>query len=120
MGELGSPVDQPAWLLRSISPELHRVHTDNTSAHQPNTAMKLLLKIAAPALSLAMLLVGPCVWVWGAQGHQVIAELAWAQLSPLTRSEVKRLLALEPGETMASISSWADEHHNPTTAPDSM
>jgi hypothetical protein len=29
---------------------------------------------------------------------------------------VDRLLALEPGETLASISTWADEHRNPATA----
>ena len=53
---------------------------------------------------------------WGAQGHQVVAKLAQAQLSAPARREVDRLLALEPGETLASISTWADEHRNPTTA----
>lgn len=54
---------------------------------------------------------------WGAQGHQVIASLAQAQLSSKTRSEVDRLLALEPGETLVSVATWADEHRNPATAP---
>jgi hypothetical protein len=27
------------------------------------------------------------------------------------------LLALEPGDTLASVSTWADEHRNPSTAP---
>jgi hypothetical protein len=53
---------------------------------------------------------------WGAQGHQVVANLAQAQLSGPARREVDRLLALEPGETLASISTWADEHRNPTSA----
>jgi hypothetical protein len=56
------------------------------------------------------------VLAWGAQGHQLIANLAQAQLSAPARREVDRLLALEPGETLASISTWADEHCNPTTA----
>jgi hypothetical protein len=56
------------------------------------------------------------VLAWGAQGHQVVAKLAQAQLSVPARREVDRLLALEPGETLASISTWADEHRNPTTA----
>jgi len=29
---------------------------------------------------------------------------------------VERLLATEPSQTMASISTWADEHRNPATA----
>jgi len=54
---------------------------------------------------------------WGTQGHQIVANLASAQLMAKARQEVDRLLALEPGETLASISTWADEHRNPTTAP---
>lgn len=55
-------------------------------------------------------------FAWGTEGHQVIANLAQAQLTPKARREVDRLLALEPGQTMASISTWADEHRNPSSA----
>lgn len=54
---------------------------------------------------------------WGTQGHQVIATLALTKLTPAARKEVDRLLALEPGETLVSISTWADEHRNPATGP---
>jgi len=54
---------------------------------------------------------------WGSQGHQVVAAMAWELLQPATRAEVNRLLALEPGETLESISTWADEHRNPATGP---
>lgn len=54
---------------------------------------------------------------WGTEGHQVIASLAQAQLTTKARAEVNRLLALEPGETLASISTWADEHRNRATGP---
>ncbi len=53
---------------------------------------------------------------WGSQGHQVVANLAQAQLSAKAKREVDRLLALEPGQTLASISTWADEHRSPATA----
>ncbi len=53
---------------------------------------------------------------WGAEGHQVIAILAEQQLTPAARKEVNRLLALEPGQTLVSISTWADEHRSPQTA----
>lgn len=56
------------------------------------------------------------VLAWGNQGHQIIAMLAEAQLSPAAHKEVKRLLALEPGATLTSISTWADEHRSPATA----
>jgi len=45
----------------------------------------------------------------------VVANLATAQLTPKAKAAVDRLLALEPGATLASISMWADEHKNPTT-----
>jgi hypothetical protein len=53
---------------------------------------------------------------WGTEGHQVIASLAERQLTPAARAEVNSLLALEPGETLVSISTWADEHRSPQTA----
>lgn len=52
---------------------------------------------------------------WGFEGHQVIASIAETRLSPAARVEVNRLLALEPGETLISISTWADEHRSPQT-----
>jgi hypothetical protein len=54
---------------------------------------------------------------WGAEGHQVITKLAESKLTPKARAEVNRLLAIEPDATLASISTWADEHRNPATAP---
>ena len=54
---------------------------------------------------------------WGTEGHQVVALIAQSQLTPKARAEVDRLLALEPGETLGSVSTWADEHRNPSTAP---
>lgn len=56
------------------------------------------------------------VQAWGRQGHHIVAGLAQAQLTPEARKEIDRLLALEPGETLVSISTWADEHRTPATA----
>jgi hypothetical protein len=66
-------------------------------------------------LSLVLLL-PTSAQAWGSQGHQVVANLAQAQLSAKAKREVDRLLAQEPGETLASISTWADEHRSPATA----
>ena len=54
-------------------------------------------------------------FAWGTHGHQVIAGIAEAQLTNNARAEVDRLLALEPGQTIQSISTWADEHRTPGT-----
>ncbi|MCV2367732.1 S1/P1 nuclease [Roseateles oligotrophus] len=54
---------------------------------------------------------------WGADGHRLIASVAEQGLNPAARAELTRLLALEPGSTLASISTWADEHRSPQTAP---
>ncbi|MBY0412252.1 MAG: S1/P1 nuclease [Burkholderiaceae bacterium] len=66
-----------------------------------------------------------CVWslawhsaanAWGVQGHQVVAAIAQARLSPAAQQEVTRLLALEPGATLESVASWADQQRSPETA----
>lgn len=56
------------------------------------------------------------VLAWGSEGHQVVASLADVQLTTKAQAEVLRLLAQEPRATLASISTWADEHRSPTTA----
>ncbi len=56
------------------------------------------------------------VLAWGSEGHKVVAILAESQLTPAARQELVRLLAIEPGATLSSISTWADEHRNPATA----
>lgn len=66
------------------------------------------------AATLALITGHACAW--GTQGHHIIAALAQSQLSPAARQEVDRLLALEPEETLETISIWADEHRNPATA----
>ena len=52
---------------------------------------------------------------WGAQGHTVVATIAWQSLQPKARQEVARLLALEPGQTLESVATWADEHRSAAT-----
>lgn len=53
---------------------------------------------------------------WGAEGHRLIAEVAEGQLTAAARAEIDRLLAVEPGATLASVSTWADEVRSPSTA----
>lgn len=71
-------------------------------------------------LSAVALLVGltPAVpaFAWNSNAHQLIARQAEAQLTPKAAGAVHALLALEPGSTLASVSTWADEHRNPTTS----
>jgi hypothetical protein len=55
-------------------------------------------------------------FAWGVQGHEVIADLAWQGLQPMARQEVARLLALEPGQTLGSIASWADVTRSVSTS----
>lgn len=55
-------------------------------------------------------------FAWGPQGHCIVANLAQGQLTAKAKTEVDRLLALEPGATLASVSTWADETRNRTTA----
>jgi hypothetical protein len=68
------------------------------------------------AIALLVAMVPSYGWTWGSQGHQIIATIAQSQLTSTARKEVERLLALEPGATLESVSTWADEHRNPATA----
>jgi hypothetical protein len=70
-------------------------------------AISLVVSVLLPNVGLA----------WGIDGHRAIALIAEAQLSLKAKAEVARLLTLEPGQTMASLSTWADEHRNQATAP---
>jgi len=63
--------------------------------------MTLLARLLGLGLCLSLWLGASQVQAWGVQGHHVIANLAWAQLTPQAKAEVSRLLALEPGETLA-------------------
>ena len=56
------------------------------------------------------------VLAWGADGHRLIAELAEQQLTPSATVAVARLLSAEPGATMVSVSTWADEVRSRKTA----
>ena len=44
---------------------------------------------------------------WGRLGHRVIAKFAERHLADKARAEIKALL--EPGESLADCSTWADE-----------
>lgn len=90
---------------------VHSINIDGASTGilTPTTMRRLL--------ALFIVFAAGTAHAWGTQGHQVIANLAYAQLTAKAKVEVDRLLAVEPGATLASISIWADETRNKTTAP---
>ena len=57
------------------------------------------------ALTLSMCVLVPA-YAWGPEGHDLIARIAEAQLTPEVHAKV--LAILGPGVTMASVSSWPD------------
>ena len=71
--------------------------------------------LAAGFIGLTLAMPVP-VNAWGQAGHRLAANLAFEQLTPQARASVERLLTLEPGATLASISTWADETRSPSTA----
>ncbi|MBK7472782.1 MAG: S1/P1 nuclease [Betaproteobacteria bacterium] len=78
--------------------------------------------ILSLSLTRRVIVLGLCgLWsshalAWGPLGHHVVATFAAQQLEPGARLEIQRLLALEPGATLASISTWADENRDKATA----
>ncbi len=59
----------------------------------------------------------PDALAWGADAHRLIAELAERQLEPSARAEADRLLSQQPGATLVSVATWADEVRRAPTAP---
>jgi len=47
-------------------------------------------------------------WAWGRLGHRVISRLAERHLTPPAKAAIAELL--EPGESLADASLWADEN----------
>ena len=56
-------------------------------------------------------------WAWGRLGHRVISRLAEKELTPKAKAAIADLL--QPGESLADASLWADENRGwlPKTAP---
>jgi len=79
-------------------------------------ASRLASSVVAGVMCMLASLLPNSAYAWGADGHRLVAEAAEGQLSASARAEVARLLAAEPGATLASISTWADEVRSPTTA----
>ena len=67
-------------------------------------------------ITAALLMGAQAALAFGGVGHRLIAELAEARLTPAARAEATRLLALEPGATLMSVSTWADENRTLGTA----
>lgn len=73
-----------------------------------------LIKLIA-VISLQLLCVEAAM-PWGVEGHQTVAQIAQTQLIPKAKSEIAKLLLLESGSSLVSISTWPDEHANKITA----
>src|SRR4051812_42193507 len=64
---------------------------------------------AAAIASIAVCVVhAPTASAWGAQGHHVVARIAWALLTPAARAACEQLI---PGgfEGFVAAATWADE-----------
>ena len=64
-------------------------------------AVAVLLALAIPAFAAT-------VQAWGDIGHRIVAELAWRQLDPSARAEVRRLLKADGADSLADVASWPD------------
>ncbi len=65
-------------------------------------ALRVLLAATVGASAMA----GPA-WAWGRMGHRVAGKIAEGRLTPTARAAVAALL--EPGQSIADVSTWADE-----------
>jgi len=70
---------------------------------------------AAAVLGVALLVLLPRsaarVSAWGAQGHHIVARVAWGLMTPEARAEATSLLAGGP-DAFVAAATWADEIRN--------
>jgi hypothetical protein len=70
------------------------------------------MKLFAILLAAAAALLPPPAFAWGFGGHEVVADIARAELTPAVRAKVDALLASDTdtltGHDMASEATWAD------------
>ena len=66
------------------------------------------MKRLVSLLLVALILFGPAgsVFAWGGDGHKTVGKIASLRINPRTARAIA--LILKPGETLASISTWAD------------
>jgi nuclease S1 len=77
---------------------------------RPETGVRRSFWVLLTAVGFACLLLGlarPAL-AWGRVGHRAAARLAESRLSPKAKAIVRDLL--EPGESLADASTWADEN----------
>ena len=82
-----------------------------TAGRPPRSGLRGLVA-GVSALALAPI---PAA-AWGVKAHALVAELAELRLSVAAKAETQRLLALEPGATLASIASRVDDERTPLDA----
>jgi hypothetical protein len=63
--------------------------------------------IVALTLMIALQATTPA-WAWGRLGHRVISRFAEKHMTPAAKAGVAALL--EPGESLADASLWADQN----------
>jgi len=74
------------------------------------------LLVASITLAVSCLLCTSNAWGWNGHGHRLVVRLAEPELTTQTKAGIHALLALEPDATLESVSTWADEHRDPTTS----
>jgi hypothetical protein len=67
-----------------------------------------MIRTAATAV-VCIAAAAPASALWGRDGHAIVAEIAWRELSPETRAAIEALLAEnDAGATIQETASWAD------------
>jgi nuclease S1 len=83
---------------------------------------------AATAAALLFTALAARAWAWGCAGHQTIAYLAWAHMTPRAQAAVTRILAGDPiarfgcrepagAPWIVRVADWADAVRTPETGP---
>jgi hypothetical protein len=91
--------------IKAKRPSRRGVALRNVALSRPVAAPFIFVTSCA---ALVGLVGAPSALAWGPLGHRASAHLAESRLTPRARALVRELL--EPGESLADASTWADEN----------
>ncbi len=91
---------------------INKIHVLSKGGGMSSYSKRQFVRIISVGI-IAALMLSPSAWAWGRIGHRVAAEMAESRLSPRALAVIHELLG--PGVSLSDISTWADEHRNPSS-----
>lgn len=99
-----SPLVQPPLFIALLAPYDSLLGLLKLATRGDSVPRRFFLQ----GVLFGFLLSSPVTLAWGEDGHYIVADLAWRELTPQARTAVEALLKDDPDKTIVEASTWAD------------